>query len=100
MAWNHGSPCLLLAGGVRRAFRMFLTSQKVVGDEVGEGFRVGVVGLMSNQWQDNALGVFQSGLEFVVVGASDDSVFVALDQQDRGFDGWEDGAQVQFGHDI
>ncbi len=73
---------------------MFLTSEKVVGDEVGECFRVSVVGLMSNQRQDNALRVFQSGLEFVVVGASDDSVFVALDQQDRGFDGWEDGAQV------
>ena len=66
---------------------MLLTAQKITAHQLSHGFRMCVMRLMPNQWDQKSLRLRQAGLEFVKVKAWNDSIFVALDQQDGGLDG-------------
>ena len=58
---------------------MFLTAQKITAHQLRHGFRMRVMWLMPNQWDQKSLRLWQASLEFVKVRPWNDSIFVALD---------------------
>jgi len=74
---------------------MFFAAQEEIGKELCQSFRMCIVRLMTDQWQDCPLGLRQGFLKFFKIGPGYDAVFIALGQQNRCLDFGKDRPEVK-----